>query len=750
MKLLFEPACYPRARSRPRWVALAFPVGFVAVRFLAGPGVSSAQAGEPPKPLRALLITGGCCHDYDGQKRILSEGIRARANVEWTAVQEGGTATKHRVSVYAKDDWAAGYDVVVHNECFSDEKDPEWLERIVKPHRQGVPAVVIHCAMHCYRAPTDEWFRFVGVTSHRHGSHFAHLVRNLQPEHPIMQGFPEAWTTPKEELYNIAKVWPAATPLAASYSHETKTDEPNVWINQYGRGRVFGTTIGHYNHTMEQPLYLDLVTRGLLWACGKLGEDGKPLPGYGPRKPGAARQDQQRESAFVSEANIDLTPPRALQPVVEIEEDVYRFEPANNGAGPMWCAGSTTLARIGGDVFASGLETIKDAKPLNNCRWMFFRRGAGGWQKLLADEAGRTREPAPLAAFADGRVFLSANPTLTALNTPGGGPAQPEVVQFSARDPHAPFKRWLPRWAGQPQFSEHSYRSLAADGPNGELILFHNVGYTHAEWAFLDRDGQWSAQGQLQWPWGAEYPKPQPIRICYPNVALKNRAVYFCGVSDIVEPYAAWRQAKKELTGQDWDYDFRRLFYTWTPDIAGGRFHDWVEIASRDQTCGWIFPADLWVAPDGSVHLLWTERALDERLRAKFFPGERQSHALNHAIVREGKVVSRRALVRADEGKSNEIPSAARFHVTPDHRLFVFCYVHGSDAAGRPLAENRLMEIRRDGTTSEPVRVALKPPFTGFFTATVRAGSAPAMTLDLLGTRAGAANTISYARVRLQ
>jgi hypothetical protein len=35
---------------------------------------------------------------------------------------------------------------------------------------------------------------------------------------------------------------------------------------------------------MQQPVYLDLVTRGLLWACGKLGEDGKPLAGYGPVK----------------------------------------------------------------------------------------------------------------------------------------------------------------------------------------------------------------------------------------------------------------------------------------------------------------------------------------------------------------------------------------------------------------------------------------------------------------------------------
>ena len=56
-----------------------------------------------------------------------------------------------------------------------------------------------------------------------------------------------------------------------------------MWVNQYGKGRVFGTTVGHHNETMAEPTYLDLVTRGLLWACGKLGEDGKPLAGYGPK-----------------------------------------------------------------------------------------------------------------------------------------------------------------------------------------------------------------------------------------------------------------------------------------------------------------------------------------------------------------------------------------------------------------------------------------------------------------------------------
>jgi alpha-L-fucosidase len=268
---------------------------------------SLGQAAAATKPIRALMITGGCCHDYSNQRNILAQGISARAHVEWTVLQEGGTSTQHKVSVYGQPEWAKGYDVVVHNECFSDEKDPDWLERILQPHRAGMPAVVIHCAMHCYRAPTNQWFKFVGVTSHRHGSHFAHEVKNLRPEHPIMKGFPAVWKTPVEELYNIVEVAPTATPLGASYSHETKVEETDIWINTYGQGRVFGTTIGHYNHTMEQAVYLDVVTRGLLWACDKLEEDGQPKPEYGPVLPSpTAQQLAWQEMEFIAFAHFGI------------------------------------------------------------------------------------------------------------------------------------------------------------------------------------------------------------------------------------------------------------------------------------------------------------------------------------------------------------------------------------------------------------------------------------------------------------
>jgi hypothetical protein len=444
-----------------------------------------------------------------------------------------------------------------------------------------------------------------------------------------------------------------------------------------------------------------------------------------------------------------VTAAGGASPVVEVEEDVYSHSSADNGAGPMWCHGSTCLVRIGGEVFASGLETIADAKPLNNCRWMLFACSEHGWKKVCFDASGRTREPCPLAGFAGGPLFLSANPTLNADTSAYSGPARPEILQFDPINPSAPARTLLPTWQGQPKFTEHSYRSFAADGPGHELILLQNVGYTHVEWSFLDRDGRWSAQGQLKWPWGAEYDKPQPIRVCYPNVAMKDRAVHFCGVSDIVEPNETWRTFKKELTGREWDYDFRRLFYTWTPDVTSEPFRPWVEIASREKTCGWVTPGDLWIAPDGDVHVLWTERALDERLREKFFPDAKQSHALNYAVVREGKVLLRRTLLMAEEGKSNERPGRGRFHVTPDHRLFVFFYVSGSDASGKSLSENRLLEIGPDASVGPAVRVPLNKPFTEFYTATVRAGSPPSRTLELLGTRQGSGGTISYARIRI-
>src|SRR6266496_6202905 len=135
--------------------------------------------------LRALLVTGGCCHDYEAQKKILSEGISARANVTWTIVHEGSSDSKEtKFSAYEKPDWAKGFDVVVHNECSGFVTNVDWVEHIARAHYEGVPAVVIHCSIHSYRlSKTDEWRKLLGVSSYQHQARRPFEVVTLQPEH---------------------------------------------------------------------------------------------------------------------------------------------------------------------------------------------------------------------------------------------------------------------------------------------------------------------------------------------------------------------------------------------------------------------------------------------------------------------------------------------------------------------------------------------------------------------------------------
>lgn len=448
----------------------------------------------------------------------------------------------------------------------------------------------------------------------------------------------------------------------------------------------------------------------------------------------------------VAGIHVAVRPPVRIS--VEKNDFVYSYREANNGAGPMWCSGSTCLVRANGRAFVSTLELIDGAQPLSNCRWTLRMEGPQGWQTLRVDNE-HTREPSPLATLADGRVYVSTNPAIAAPD--GGGTPQiiPQLWQFSATNSASPPVVLAPKWDGTPPFTDHSYRSFAADGEKGELLLFHNIGYTHAEWAFLDRAGNWAARGRLTWPWGKEYEKPEPIRICYSTVALRDRAVHFFGVSDIIEPRPEWRAFKRKLTGQEWDYDFRRLFYTSTADITKTPFSEWIEVASRESTAGHLFPCDLRLAPDGSAHVLWTETALDERLRPTFFPGEKQSHALWYAIIAKGKVVLRRRLLVNEENSATLMVTAARFYESVDHRLFVVCHAMTGKGQSPKIDENQLFEIKAGAVASVPVRLPLEKPFISFFTATPRAGSPLSPYLEMFGQQRGDPNAIHYARLRL-
>lgn len=267
--------------------------GLLLIRYERKPGTSVAA-----RPLRVLMILGGCCHDYAAQKDILKKGVEERANVQVDVVYSPDGSTRPPLPIYGKPDYAKGYDLVLHDECAADINDPEVVRGVLAPHRDGIPAVNLHCAMHSYRTgnpgqpavpgtPHALWFEYLGLQSSAHGAQTPISLTFVDSSNPITRGMTN-WTTINEELYNNIKVWDSAHPLIrgkqGAGDRPGQNDSVVAWTHEYGpkKTRVFSTTIGHNNATVSDARYLDLVTRGLLWACGKLGDDGQPITGSGP------------------------------------------------------------------------------------------------------------------------------------------------------------------------------------------------------------------------------------------------------------------------------------------------------------------------------------------------------------------------------------------------------------------------------------------------------------------------------------
>ncbi len=259
-----------------------------------------AFAAEGTKPLRVLLITGGCCHDYPVQKDILKKGIEARANVLVEQMHTDDKSTNPPLPLYGNADYAKGFDVVIHDECSADIKDPAIIAGVIKPHADGIPGVNLHCAMHCYRfgdygkpvaagADNSHWYEYLGLQSTGHGPKEPIAITFTAKDSPIVKGFAD-WTTIKEELYNNIQILTGKELAKGKQTTKGKdgttkdTETVVVWTNEFGpkKTRVFSTTIGHNNVTVEDARYLDLVTRGVLWSAGKLNDDGTPAKGYGP------------------------------------------------------------------------------------------------------------------------------------------------------------------------------------------------------------------------------------------------------------------------------------------------------------------------------------------------------------------------------------------------------------------------------------------------------------------------------------
>ena len=233
---------------------------------------SIAVAAEPesPAPLKAVFFTGGCCHDYKTLPPLLTGGISKYANVQWT-IKEG-------MDHFKDPKFAEDFDVLVFDNCFDANGKSELADNISRAIRDGKPAVFIHCAMHTLRE--TDYYKCLGLHTVKHDTLRAFSTKKADPAHPIVQCWPDDWTTPGDELYQNLEFPETSHSLLTAYSVESKKDHVVAWVHTFGKGRAFGTTLGHDTKTAGQDVYQHLLANGLLWTVDKLTVEGKPAAGY--------------------------------------------------------------------------------------------------------------------------------------------------------------------------------------------------------------------------------------------------------------------------------------------------------------------------------------------------------------------------------------------------------------------------------------------------------------------------------------
>jgi len=89
-------------------------------------------------------------------------------------------------------------------------------------------------------------------------------------DHPVAQGLTPSFTA-NDELYHRLTLERTAHVLADAMSPPeiggTGNREPMIWTNNYGKGRVFFTTLGHDATAWAQPGMRTAVARGVEWAA---------------------------------------------------------------------------------------------------------------------------------------------------------------------------------------------------------------------------------------------------------------------------------------------------------------------------------------------------------------------------------------------------------------------------------------------------------------------------------------------------
>jgi type 1 glutamine amidotransferase len=244
-------------------------------------GLTWRKPGVLPLLILVIALAGAACQVPSGEPtagppRVLvmskTAGFRhgcIPAGVE--AVRALGA--RHGFTVDATEDadvfspqQLARYDVVVFMNTTGDILDPRQEAALESFIRNGGGFVGIHAA-------TDteygwSWYgKLVGGRFSGHGPVEEETVEIVDRGHPSTRHLPQRWTR-RDEWYRHTDMAPDLHVLARLKDSDDPA-RPIAWCHEHDGGRSWYTAGGHTDETFSEPLFLEHLLGGIVWAMGK-------------------------------------------------------------------------------------------------------------------------------------------------------------------------------------------------------------------------------------------------------------------------------------------------------------------------------------------------------------------------------------------------------------------------------------------------------------------------------------------------
>jgi len=251
----------------------------------------AAVAGDAPKKILFFSKSSGyeheMIHSANGQsstaEKVLLQ-LGRQNNIEFTFTKDGSVFKPENIARYDAFCFYTTGDLTLpgsdHNPPMSKEGKAAFLEAI----HNGKGFVGIHSATDTFHgAPgkVDPYIEMIGGEFITHGTLACHQIV-ADKNFPGMSVVPDNFG-PVEEWYTLKNI---STNLHALLVQDTdsirrsppynRPNYPSTWAQQYGKGRVFYTSMGHLGSIWNNPVFQSVLAGGLNWAVGNVDADVTP------------------------------------------------------------------------------------------------------------------------------------------------------------------------------------------------------------------------------------------------------------------------------------------------------------------------------------------------------------------------------------------------------------------------------------------------------------------------------------------